>query len=245
VEQHTDVLSETDKILINDERIRVLKQVLLGFSGEEMCIQRLYNLHLQGLRDYFGRQYEVALTKSSIDDPVTSLDTGDARALWKSRQRNAAREAWEGFDSAASASIPQICQPPNGELCDVEECAEVFSFVEALRGLLEDMQDATTALGFDDEEGLDDIVHLGMDGQGDAVDDYSQLQPTTKRMGLRQLLKRIKGKFAKRGPSRWYERLAAKAFVIGVNYVQGWIVLQTLRREARRRDLAMPKFPLF
>jgi hypothetical protein len=235
-------LTETDKILINDERIRVLKQVLLGFSGEEMCIQRLYNLHLQGLRDYFGRQYEVALTSSSIDDPVTSLDgIGDARPLWKSRQRNAARVAWEGFHSAASASIPQICQPPNGELCDVEECAEVFSFVEALRGLLEDMQDATTTLGIDE---LDDIVHLGMDGQGDAVDN-SQLQPTTKRMGLRQLLKRIKGKFAKRGPSRWYERLAAKAFVIGVNYVQGWIVLQTLRREARRRDLAMPKFPLF
>ena len=241
MEQHTDVLSETEKVLVNDERIRVLKKVLLGrTSGKESCVQRLYNLHLQGLRDYFGRRYEVELT-SGGNDPVTSLDTGDVCALWKSRQRDAARKAWEGFDSAASASIPQICQPPNGELCDVEECAGVFSFVEALRGLLEDMQDATTAFGFDDEEELEDFVHLKKNGQGDSVDDYSPKE----RMGLRQLLKSIKGKFRKRGPSRWYERLAAKAFVIGVNYVQGWIVLQTLRRESRRRDLAMPKFPLF
>lgn len=246
VVQHTDIMSETEKAYVHDERIRVLEQVLFGSTSdrEESCVQRLFNLHLQSLRDYFGWRYEVALT-SSGNDHVMSDGGDDARTLWKSRQRDAAREAWEGFDSAVSASIPRICQPPNRELYDVETREGVFSFVEALRGLLEDMQDATTALGFDDEEGLDDIVHLRMDGQGDAVNDYSQLQSTTKRMGLRQVLKSIKGKFGKRGPSRWYERLAAKAFVIGVNYVQGWIVLQTLRREARRRDLAMPKFPLF
>ena len=82
--------------------------------------------------------------------------------------------------------------------------------------------------------------------EDDVAVDNSQRRRTSKtRIGLRQIVKRIQAKVQKRGPTRWYERLAAKVFVIGVNYVQGWIALQSLRREARRRDLAMPKFPLF
>ena len=65
------------------------------------------------------------------------------------------------------------------------------------------------------------------------------------RVGLRQVIKNLKAKIQKRGPAKWYERLALKALVIGVNYVQGWIVLQALRREAMKRDRDMPKFPLF
>ena len=153
-----------------------------------------------------------------------------------------ARDAVNGFHSAVSTSMPRICQPSTGELCNDVELTVMFSSVEAMQGLLEDMQDATMALGLD-EEGWDDFAKCELGD--DAVDD-SQRQPTPKkRMGLRQVLKTIKVKFQRHGPSRWYERLAAKVFAIGVNYMQGWIVLQTLISEARRRDLAMPKFPLF
>ena len=166
---------------------------------------------------------------------------GDDIVEWDRRRRVAARDAHDGFERSAYASIPRICRRPDGELCDDCELTGMFGCVEALRGLLEDMHDATSSRCLD-EKGWEDIV---AGGDGDA-DDESQLRRTPEtRMGLRQLLKRVKAKVHKRGPARWYERLAAKIFVIGVNYVQGWIVLQSLRREARKRDLAMPKFPLF
>ena len=82
---------------------------------------------------------------------------------------------------------------------------------------------------------------------GDAEEsDATVLHAASKRrVGLRQLIKNVKAKMQKRGPAKWYERAALKLLVIGVNYVQGWIVLQALRREARKRDQDMPKFPLF
>ena len=205
-----------------------------------MGVHRLFHLHLQGLRDHFGRLYEDALS----DGPAVAAG-GDMRD-WDTRRRDAARDAHEGFERAAYASIPRICRHPDGELCDDVELMGLFGggYVEAVRGLLEDMHDATTIRGLDERGGWDDDFVAGGDG-GDAIDDARRPRGIKARVGLRQVVKRIKARVQTRGPARWYERLAAKVFVVGVNYVQGWIVLQSLRREARRRDLAMPKFPLF
>ena len=49
----------------------------------------------------------------------------------------------------------------------------------------------------------------------------------------------------RKGPAKWYEKIAARALVLGVNYLQGWLALQQLRKAASDRDKAMPKFPLF
>ena len=76
-------------------------------------------------------------------------------------------------------------------------------------------------------------------------DDVDLHMPSKSRVGLRQLIKNLKAKLRKRGPAKWYERLVLKVLVIGVNYVQGWMLLRALRRDAMERDLAMPKFPLF
>ncbi len=208
-----------------------MKQVLGGTNG----VHRLFQFHLQGLRDHFGRLYEGVL---SDDHVAAGIDMRE----WDSRRRTAAREAQEGFERSAYASIPRICHQIDGGLHDDGKLADMFSCIEALRGLLEDMYDATTARGLNEERMWEDTV---VDEDDDAGDD-SQRQRTSKtRVGLRQIVKRMKAKVQKRGPARWYERLAAKVLVVGVNYVQGWIALQSLRREARRRDLAMPKFPLF
>jgi hypothetical protein len=43
----------------------------------------------------------------------------------------------------------------------------------------------------------------------------------------------------------WVRKVAAKAFVLGVNYIQGWLAWQGLKRAALERDRNMPKFPLF
>lgn len=44
---------------------------------------------------------------------------------------------------------------------------------------------------------------------------------------------------------RWLEKLAARVFVLGVNYFQGWLAWQGVKRAALERDRNMPKFPLF
>lgn len=218
---------------ISDQRTQALKQV----AG--MGIHRLFHLHLQSLRDHFGQRYESMLENPLADDFDTeglSSQTDD----WNLRRQEAARMAEEGFRMSAFGSIPQICQHPEGELCD--ELVGMFGVVEALRGLLEDMYEVTSARGLEEED-WEAIMGVSVE-EGTDIDAESDASSKT-RVGLRQLIKNMKAKVQKRGPAKWYERWAAKIFVIGVNYVQGWIVLQALRREARKRDLDMPKFPLF
>lgn len=45
--------------------------------------------------------------------------------------------------------------------------------------------------------------------------------------------------------AKWYEKLAARALVLGVNYLQGWLAWQGIKRAALLREQQMPKFPLF
>jgi hypothetical protein len=101
-----------------------------------------------------------------------------------------------------------------------------------------------TAARMLEEEEWDEIMDSSVAGS----EPSSQGSSTTlfkQRIGLRQLIKKIREERRKRGPAIWYERWAGKAFIIGLNYLQGWFALQTLRREAIKRDQDMPKFPLF
>ena len=50
---------------------------------------------------------------------------------------------------------------------------------------------------------------------------------------------------AARRPAKWYEKVAARGLVLGVNYLQGWLAWQGIRRAALERERKMPKFPLF
>jgi hypothetical protein len=51
-EEHADDMTETDKVWIEGERIRALKQILGG--GKGTVVQRLYHLNMQGLRDFWS-----------------------------------------------------------------------------------------------------------------------------------------------------------------------------------------------
>ena len=201
----------------SDQRTQALKQ-LVG-NG----IYRLFHLHLQCLRDYFGHYYEIML------DDSTTVSAHN----WNLRRSKAARYAQEQFTKAAVGSIPQICTHPYGEFC--EDFVGMFSSTEALRGLLEDMEEVTVTRDIEETEWRD--IMGGLQDEALAI--------SHSRLGLRQLIKRMRTKVMRRGPAKWYERLAAKALVIGINYVQGWLMLQALRREAKKRDTEMPKFPLF
>ena len=43
----------------------------------------------------------------------------------------------------------------------------------------------------------------------------------------------------------WYEKLAGRALMLGINYLQGWLAWQGVKRAALDRERRMPKFPLF
>ena len=53
------------------------------------------------------------------------------------------------------------------------------------------------------------------------------------------------GEKRRKGPIKWYEKLAARALVIGVNYIQGWLAWQGIKKAAAERDRLLPKFPMF
>ena len=214
------------------QRIETLKQIT------ETGIHRLFHLHLQNLRDHFGRWYETILDNLSANG--LGADHASSQRARELLRQNAARRAEEEFIKAALGSIPQTCRHPGGGLC--EEMAGRYGFEEALRGLLEDMYEATSTRRLEEEE-WKDIVDVSIEDDSVQPGDGTGLHVSSKaRVGLRQLIKNIRNKKQKR---KWYERLAGKGLVIGANYIQGWMMLQALRREARRRDLSMPKFPLF
>jgi hypothetical protein len=43
----------------------------------------------------------------------------------------------------------------------------------------------------------------------------------------------------------WVKRIASRVLALGINYLQGWLAWQGVKRAALERDREMPKFPLF
>ncbi len=124
----------------------------------------------------------------------------------------------EGFRVAATNAIPKILK--EGSL---KELGSNYSFDSELDGLIRDMMHATSSIQMLEEE----WKSLNNDVNADEAEDASS--------GLKR----------RRGPIKWYEKLAARILVISVNYVQGWLALQGLRKAASDRDKLMPKFPMF
>jgi hypothetical protein len=89
--------------------------------------------------------------------------------------------------------------------------------VDALQGLIKDMMEAT---------------QLRKDEQSLAFEDYDDDDDAFELSGKRRVPK-------------WLKKLAARGFALGVNYIQGWLAWQGIKRAALERDKNMPKFPLF
>jgi hypothetical protein len=95
-----------------------------------------------------------------------------------------------------------------------------FEYVKVLEGLIKDMMEST-------ERRKDDLVEMGL--VNDDRDGNDAGNKKKRRINI----------------PRWLERFAARAFVFGVNYIQGWLAWQGIKRAALERDRIMPKFPLF
>jgi hypothetical protein len=92
-----------------------------------------------------------------------------------------------------------------------------LEYVASLQGLVSDMMEATES-----RQTLEDAL---------AEDDDDSDQ--------------VEGGSKKKRPAKWYEKLAARALMLSVNYLQGWLAWQGVKRAALERDRNMPKFPLF
>lgn len=93
-----------------------------------------------------------------------------------------------------------------------------FDCTQALQGLINDMLEAT---------------QLRKDEQSLAFDEDDDEENED-----------VTGMSRRRFPP-WVKKVTSRAIALGINYVQGWLAWQALKRAALERDREMPKFPLF
>ena len=184
-------------------------------------IIRLYDTQLQSLREYFGRKYEKVI--ENLDNADEDIEMNEEVFNKRRKQKDAilvdeAKKTTEGFKTAATNAVPILIQ--NG---DMKEFASAYSYENALDGLIRDMMHASASSQSHDAEWASATV----DSDGEEEGETSL--PNSRR----------------RGPVKWYEKIAARALVFGVNYAQGWLAYQGIKKAAAERDRLQPKFPLF
>lgn len=154
-------------------------------------LKDLYSIHLEQLRDYFGRMFETLLDRAS---------TQDAAALKE--------KITKSFRSAAEEAIP-VSARAGGKYCSAVD----LTYVTGLSGLSKDLEildEYRRDLSLVDNLGSDEL-------------------PESKR---RQL-------------PRWCKKLASRAIMLLINYIQGRLALHAIRQAALERERHLPKLPLF
>lgn len=184
-------------------------------------VRRLFDNQLQSLREYYGKRYENIIAKLEEDDDVDILDLDEDEVEQRRIKHDTiladeAKKSTEGFRTAADNAIPSFVKKE-----EMKELAAGYNYAVVLEGLIRDMLKATL-----DSQSLEDEwgnVNGNFDGE-----EEDGLPAKTRR-----------------GPVKWYEKLAARGLVFGVNYLQGWLAYQGIKKSAEERDRMMPKFPLF
>jgi hypothetical protein len=182
-------------------------------------VQRLFETQLHSLREYYGKRYELVLDELANEDTSDSLSDSEKekkRVKQDAILTDAAKRAKEGFEIAAKNAIPSILTQDVKLLKGFER--DYFS-EPVLNGLLRDMIQ-TTSTRQEVDEMWNDV---------NSIDDPSETSPEEKRPRA----------------IKWYEKVFARCLVFGVNYLQGWLAWQALRKTATDREKMMPKFPLF
>jgi hypothetical protein len=217
----TQLREETADSMSDSFRRGIIKGIVVE-------VQRLYKDQLQALRNYYGQRYEAILDEE-FDDEKDDVDEGAVERRWAI----AAEHMTTAFQAAAeNAAIPVkyrsiVVNDSNDDDVKKNHRRGVSSFdhIDTLQGLIRDMMEATERRKNDQT-----ISSMLMEEEEEDDDEGSTSTTTRKR---------------KRRVPKWLERIAARAFVFGVNYVQGWLAWQGIRRAAIERDRNQPKFPLF
>lgn len=192
--------------------------LLKGINAE---VQRLYNDQLQALRNYYGQRYESILDEELNGD----VDNGE---MIERKRAIGAEHMTQAFLSAALNAVPVMYRnDPKGSNNGSKVTSQPsFDHVDALRGLIQDMMESTERRK--DEQNIATML------MAEEEDEEGANSSSTSARELR--LPKL---------PKWLERLAARAVVFGVNYIQGWLAWQGIKRAALERDRNQPKFPLF
>jgi hypothetical protein len=189
-------------------------------------VERLYKDHLQALRNYYGQRYESMIFSLGGGK---QQGTGGSLADVERQRAEAAEYATNGFVAAARNAVPAIYGETTKTASGSNSGGRIeFDHVDSYRGLIQDMMEATQRL--EDEQSLADMLM-----EDDDDDDVGWDGPAGTAASTRK----------RRRIPKWLERIAARVFVFGVNYIQGWLAWQGIKRAALDRDRNQPKFPLF
>jgi len=190
-------------------------------KGIVVEVQRLHKDQLQALRNYYGQRYESILDEE-LEHDIHNDETIERK--WAI----GAEHMTQAFLAAAINAVPAMYRNDlndNNDTIKIKNQAS-FDHVDALQGLIQDMIESTERRK---EEYSIATMLVANEEKGNNSDGAS----TSPR--ICRLPKMPK----------WLERLAARAFVFGVNYVQGWLAWQGIKNAALERDRNQPKFPLF
>jgi len=210
------VTGESDIVLIEASR----KQVLSRLAGPFGLLQP-FQVQLQSLREYYGQKYEAVLEQ--LDDELndSNLDEAGTKKLHEMQKQiivEAAEKSTGAFQTAAENAIPQM-------LCNEESLQDLvgeYTYIPVMDGLIRDMMHAS-------------LSRQSIDEELDEVNSFEENRRTLDTQTKNEVT----------GALKWLEKLAARVVVFGVNYLQGWLAWQGIRKAAVDRDNLMPKFPLF
>lgn len=191
-------------------------KLVAGVNGE---IRRLFEIQLQSLREYYGRKYEAVIEKLQENEDDNILDMDEEQLKQKRIENDKVLTEEAKKVTAGFRAAAENAIPSAFRDRDLKEFGAEYNYEGALDGLIRDMLQATSELNSSMEEW--ESVNIG--------DDMAAASTTSK----------------KRGAVKWYEKLAARVLVFGVNYLQGWLAYQGIKKAAEERDRMMPKFPLF
>jgi hypothetical protein len=208
-----------DELLLNSMNMMKEVPVHLQPMVRKPLVRRLrelYDQHLQSLRDYYGQAFESMLDESVAEFGIVG-EEGEEKDMAASWR--ALREKWKKAASLVTQSF-EAAANSSAPTVIIDNEPNLWDYSQSLQGLLSDMVSAT-----DSRRPLEDSLFADDDETDTAASGNS-----SRRFNR---------------AARWYEKLAARALVLGVNYLQGWLALQAVRRAAAERDRRMPKFPLF
>lgn len=162
------------------------------------------------------REYYGRLYESLLERASTNNGAASTEA-W----REAATRVTERFRKAAADSMPYLAHP--GKLLDGADLESAAALSES--GLVADLMEAMVQR---EEDVLEAQEQQQADGELEYLDSSSSASAT-----------------AVKKQKTWHKKLAARVLVFGVNYLQGWLAWQDIKRAALEREKQMPKFPLF
>ena len=216
-----DILQTAEKQLMGergmDDSFR--RGLMKGIVDE---VQRLYKDQLQALRNHYGQRYESILD----EEPEDGIPNDEIK---ERKWAIGAEHMTQAFLAAALNAVPAMYQTDlkDGKNGIKTKSQVSFDHVDALQGLIQDMIESTERRK--DEQ---DVATMLVADEKEEESSTDSASTSARRLRLPKLPK-------------WLERLAARAFVFGVNYVQGWLAWQGIKRAALERDRNQPKFPLF